>query len=616
VVEVAVILSGIRQLVRVGSAANAALIQHEIDGDVLVPALQAVRPETRVDLIKEIFSHPDRAARLEAGGDLDGFWDFAKDEPSALRAGAEDVLYLAALEVKVQLYGKDTGVPVEQARAVTGVRVLRQWSEDAQGDRPLKPLPRFLLVLADSVLEVVGANPALLGVGGHGEKLVGSLATNLASLIPDDAEEFGPQSQFADRLLRLFLRGSLQVLHEQSDRVFSEQHVAQLARSFLEPVIAALPKDMLERQRWQDVADALAGPAARAAFEVLAANPQAFLGRDLDPSRAVGALTQGLLREAGRLGLRAVWSEAGAVALYRAALAVAVERPELFTQRAGDRTTEGIATSLLRGVAETLQRAPQPFAGDLGVALAVAVLDTLRGPGAALLPAGTVWEQAVSALVLDVANALHTGLHEPDAAALDALFSRDQLVRFARTFIGAAAQHPEWLGGRSRELAAVIRAVASARRADARGLLGPEAWIEIAREVIALAAADPGRLFPVDDAGEALAAALIADLLKVASADAAHGRAGLGVLFGATLQTAIGIALRGGVGRARAAAQRRPELAVLAELLCTLARERSEEVDSRAWLALYERLLPRVLDGESVRTKTQDALIALLAEGR
>lgn len=614
-VQAELVVAGIRGLIRAGKAANAALIQYEIEADVFVPELRSARGETRLDLIKEIFSREDQIGRLRPGGELADYWDFEHSVPRQLPAESEDVLYLAAVDVAVRLYGAENGIPEDRARAAAGARLLRQWSEDRDAKRPVKPLPRFLLALADAALEIVGANPSLLGIGGSGEKLVGALAANLASLIPDDADQFGPQSQFADHLLRLFLRASLQTLHDRSDVVLPQRHLSQLARNFLGPVVDALPEEFLAQQSWHEVASALTGPAARAAFETLAENPGAFLGRELDPDNAVGAVTQALFSEASRLGLGEVFSEAGAIALYRATLGVVAERPELFAPKGADRTTQTIAAALFRSLAETLRAAPGPFDDDLGVELAVAALAVLKEHGAGLLPADAPWEALISALVREVASAVSEGLDTRDPRTLERLFSRGQLARFGRVFVEAAASNPEWIAGGSPELANLVRAVASARRADAGGLLSADAWIELAREVAGEAAASPGRLFPVAERGDGLGAALIADLIRVASDDAARGRAAGGVLFGATLQAALGIALRAAASQATIAAARRPDLAALAARLCALARERSGEIGSAEWLALYRLLLPRILAGEQVLEKSPEALIALLVGG-
>jgi hypothetical protein len=110
---------------------------------------------------------------------------------------------LAALEIYTVRFAVEEKLPREQTLGATGATLLSQW---AQGKGPVDPLRRFLVTLADAGLELVGANPSLLGIGAPAEKLVGAIAANLSELIPDDAADFGPKSQFADRLFRIFLR--------------------------------------------------------------------------------------------------------------------------------------------------------------------------------------------------------------------------------------------------------------------------------------------------------------------------------------------------------------------------------------------------------------------------
>ena len=614
-VEAELIVAGIQALIRVGKAANDSLIQYVREEKFLVPPLGAEK-FSKLNLIRDVYiQNEELKRRISRPDDLGQYWSSPDDAPRKEPPESEEIIFLAALDARTRQLGWANGVPRDGARAVVGMRVLQQWKSDQlDPERPLEPLPRFLLSVADAALEVVGANPSLLGIGGNGEKLVGALAANLAILIPNDAREFGPQSQFADRLLRLFLRAGLQTLSDESDVVIPQRHLSQLTQNFLGPVIQALPRDFLAQQSWHDVANALTGPAARAAFETLAQDPEAFLGREFDPNNALGAVTKALFAETAKVGLGTVFSESGAIALYRAALGVVADRPELFAPRTGKADTDEIATSLIQSFAETLVKAPRPFNDDLGIQLAVAALGVFQEKGAAFLPQDQNWEKVASALVMSVANAVHDGLGRPDHDVLAQLFSRGQLVQFANVFIEAAAEHPEWIAGDRTELMAVIRAVASARKSDAGGLLSAGAWIEIAREVATEVAANPGRLFSVAN-GDGIGAGLIADLVAVAQADALGGRGSKGVLFGALLQAAIATALRAAASQSDAATAHRADLASLAKRLCEIARERPGQLGSAEWLALYRALIPRILGGEVVLGKNADELLAFLEQG-
>ena len=259
----------------------------------------------------------------------------------------------------------------------------------------MRPLGRLVSVLADVALEFVGANPGVLGVGGTGEKLIGAFAANLAEMIPDDADVRGPHSQFAEQVVGIVLRAGLDVLSRHPDAVVGSRHLQQLVRDIVPPVVRQLPAELSEQSRWRDVVEALVGPAAGAAIAAVAGDPWAFLGRDADPDDTLGALTHAMLDQANRQGLERRLTDSGWIGLYRAALGVAVERPDLF-RRSGVAVATGQA--LFEGLGAALAGAPPPFDGDLGGDVAVAALEAVRAGGARCLDA-TSWPQGVATLI-------------------------------------------------------------------------------------------------------------------------------------------------------------------------------------------------------------------------
>jgi hypothetical protein len=95
--------------------------------------------------------------------------------------------------------------------------LLSQW-EKSQG--PLDPMVRVALSMADVVLEYIGANPAIFGVGGSGEKFVAGLSTNLRELLPDPervdhwAEGGWAKFYFAERAITIFLHAGFKMIGE------------------------------------------------------------------------------------------------------------------------------------------------------------------------------------------------------------------------------------------------------------------------------------------------------------------------------------------------------------------------------------------------------------------
>src|SRR5262247_2813162 len=305
------IIFGIRALIRLAREGVAAFNQFERDRPALFP--DGLSADFRqIDFIRTTFI-PDHQDLLTGGGAFAKYW--AGTAPAKV-PGAMEALYIGAVQLFSEDQAKKKQVTPRKGVEIGGAVMIQQW---ASGKGPVGPVGRMVITMADVGLEFVGANPSLLGVGGNGEKLIGALATNLADMIPDAGDALGPKSQLAERFVGIFLRDGLKTL----------------IKNTLPPIIAALPANLADQARWRDVADALLGPAASAAISTVAANPRAFLGARFDPNQAIGALTQAMLQQAAKTGLKQEFTEAGFIGLYQAALGVAAERPELFLGRPG-----------------------------------------------------------------------------------------------------------------------------------------------------------------------------------------------------------------------------------------------------------------------------------------
>ncbi len=564
----------------------------------------------QIDFIRNTF-FPDHADLLMGNGAFAKYW--SGTAPAAV-PGAMEALYIGAVKLFAEDQAKKKQVSPRRGVEIGGAVMIKQW---ADGKGPVGPIGRMVLTMADIGLEFVGANPSLLGVGGNGEKLLGALATNLSDMIPDDADAMGPKSQLAERFVGIFLRAGLQTLNDQPGLVVREEHLQQLIRNTLPPIIAALPSGLAEQSRWRDVADALLGPAASAAISTVAANPAAFLGATFDPNRAVGALTQAMLKQAAATGLKQEFTEAGFIGLYQAALGVAAARPELFLGRPGT-SADQLASDLFAKVAGTLKTAAPPFNSDLGTALAVDVLDTVKQDGPRFFEKEGPWENTVGTMALQVIDGLKVGLTDPASGGIKSVLSQQQLVELARTFLAQAAKTPGMVAGGSTELQSIVGGVAKAMAEDKNLLLAPDDWLAIASVAAEEAAANPQRLFKINTTtpAGAIGTEVIKDLLSVAAVDLAKGgRKGGGVLFGATLREAITVALRSAAGNTKATVDNQVALKGLAETLSDLVRTHPEQYGSKEWLSLYQSLIGRVLHGGPIGALTEAEIRTVLEGG-
>jgi hypothetical protein len=610
-VDPTLIIFGIRALVRLWRGGAQAYAQYARDKAVLLPRL-TFPPFDDVDFIRAELLDPQQVWRISANGPLVEFWSTTLSRPDPNVPGSAEALYLAALQIFSERAARESGLLPERGREVAGEKLIAQW---AAGTGPVGPVGRFALTLTDVAAEFVGANPSLLGVDANGEKLIGAVATNLTQMIPDDAADFGPKSQFAERVLGIFLRAGLDALARHPDALVNDQHLQQLMQNTLPPIVQALPADLAEQSAWRDVAEALLGPAANAAVETIAANPRAFLGREFDPNNAVGALTQAMLTQASTMGLRERFSEAGALVLYRAALGVIVDRPELFAGQA-DRPTAQIARDLLATTAASLRDAPAPFDGDLGADLVAAALDSLRREGPRFLDAAAPWERGVAALAAQVIDGLASALRDPQTQRLRSPLSQPQLVELARSFVVQAAQTPGILAGNRSELTALVAGVAQVIARDQAGLLSPTDWLDVAAVAAQESLANPQRLFALAaGATAAPATALLRDLLALAAAETgAGGRDAGGVFFGATLREAMIVTLRAAAGNAAGAAAHPDVVKTLAQQLCDLVRAQPGRMGSKEWLCIFRSAVGQALDQGTV-PELSDAHVAQILAG-
>ena len=603
------IVFAIRTVIRVGRAATQAFNQYERDRKVLLPSLP------KVDFTDDEFIRTtlkDLAqARLEDKTDLGRFWSGFGLLPSDPRA--KEVLRQAALQLVAEEEAHSHGYLPEVGAEVVGGTMIKQWSESKE---PVPPWARLALTMADVALEFFAANPSVLGIGGNGEKLIGAFAGNLAELIPDDPEEFGLKRQFGERLVEITLRAGLETLSEHSGLVLRQEHLQQLVREALPPLIEALPQTLSAQSQWRDVVEALLGPTTQAALTVLAANPRVYFGPAFDPGQALGTVTQAMLKQASVMGLRNQFTDAGLIALFRSVAQVAAERPELFLGRP-DSPGETIAAALFVKVAETLKNASPPFSADLGIDLVVAALDGFRTNMPGFLDPQQPWEAMAATAAQQVLQGLADGFKIRGLSALHQLLSPRQLTDLGRIFVTQVSKTPHMLIGDRLELQAIVQGVAEAMAQDTHLLLMADNWLQLAEVAAVEAVANPGRLFKLapNSPGDAVATVLIKGLLAVAAAELqVGGRDAGGVLFGATLREAMVIALHAASGNAKGVLQNQQALQQLAQNLSDLVRGEPGRFGSREWLVLYRHLLPKTL-AEGPITLTEPLITQILSGG-
>ncbi|MBO9408641.1 hypothetical protein J7399_14480 [Shimia sp. R9_1] len=324
---------------------------------------------------------------------------------------------------------------------------LTQWATDK--DKPLPPLTRFALSFVDVAAEFISFNPGLLAKGGSAEQLVGSFAGQISSLLPDNGE-FGPRHRLGGRLAGLIFRAGLESFSSNKEVFITKEHQAELVDAISTPILDAFPEsgDFAQEIHWEHVLDAFAGPALNAAFEVVADHQTKFLGSKFAKDKLLGKLNLSVLNHLSTHGLEDAFTQDGVIALYRGALEVIAENPDLVFPDL--EANEVFVTSLVKNFATTLSDETLISKGDIddyGLALSLAALNAAKDNIDHLIrPGNDRLETVASETLRTVLVALTQGLG--DGQRLDEIFGQELALDLVRNVLDRVASAPDILGGK------------------------------------------------------------------------------------------------------------------------------------------------------------------------
>lgn len=599
----ALILFGIQSVIRLGRVTNDALEQWARDDEAIFPEIK--EPDfNRVVFVTRFFNRPENKDYV-LGDDAPyrNYWETpaVKRESTAI-----DTLFTLAVKIRVESSGD-----LNPTIVTGGAFLVKQWGPK-QG--PISPWARVILTAGDIALEYVSADPSILGLGGNGEKLISAYAKNLSDILPDDGE-FGPKENFAQRLTGVFLRAGLNTISRNPEWLISEEHLQELISSSVKPLVEALPDTITEQLKWREVADAIMGPAASAALQTVAKHQMAFLGSDFKPDKALGAVTQSLFLEAAKDGLKDQFIREGLIGLYKAALNVAAEKPQLFLEGEGPKVD--FARDLFSNFADVFRKSPPPFNGEVVVALAGASLEAVGNNVHRFVNDTDPWGQTaadmVQSLIVKFKDALDMN------KKLNSVFSKEQLIELGRILLSRMAETPQMVLGSGNEAwEGLLTAVAAAMKEDKNLLLTGNDWIQIVKTAADEAAANPARLFQLNpnDPEDILAAKLIGVVLKSAGEILkTQDLKGKTVLFGKTLREAIIIVLRATSGNPQDAQKTLTQIEELVKELNLFVAQNHNKFGNKEWLRLFRVLLGALLDGKGVPELTEESANDILQGG-
>jgi hypothetical protein len=598
------IISGIQAILRAAQAGAQLIGEHARDRKVFLPNLELPTGSRSVQLQLFLKENQQLISSFSA---LIAIWDDEREALSTTKPETVDAAYAVMLQhmAKNQLEqeGKESNEAEREAKMLAAGRMVEQWREER---KPPSAAIRMALTLTDISLEFVASDPSILGIGSRGEKLITAFAKNMTTLIPDDVTAFGTKANFADRVLGIFLRAGLAALSNNASTVFKDDDIAKLVEGVTKPIVEALPDSIDKQVAYRDLVDILAGPAAEAAFTLLAENTEAYLGKGFANDKALGAVTNALFESIKLTSHEGtivdVFSEQGLIRLYQAGLGVAVERPELFIG-GSDSAKQELFGDLLSGTATTL-RAHRRFKGPIGVSLAAMAIETVGDNAPALLKfnPNEPWEKVALTALEQVTAGLSDALKNLDASgspkgALKA-FSDEQLHELGRVVLSQAAKTPGMLGIQRSEVQAIVAGIAEAMAADDNLLLSADEWINIAGVAAQKAAANPGRLFGIstDDQGGVLAVMVISSVLKTAGdAWSAGGRTDLQLLYGETLEAVIEAVIEALAGNIAGLTQNQQIVEQFLQQQLADASANPEKYGSEGFLNVFRQLVGNVI---------------------
>jgi hypothetical protein len=599
----ALILFGIQSVIRLGRVTNDALEQWERDDEAIFPEIK--EPYLDREVYVNAFFNQTKYNHYVLGdaAPLAEYWSDSAVKP---KKTAIDALFTASVKIKAENDGN-----TNHTLAPGAVFLVKQWNP---GKGPISPWARIILTAGDIAFEYVSADPSILGLGGNGEKLIAAYAKNLSDILPDNGD-FGNKENFAERLTNVFLRAGLSTISRNPEWLVSEEHLHELISSSVKPLVEALPDNIMEQLKWREAVDAVMGPAASAALQTVAKHQTAFLGSNFKPDKALGALTQALFLEAAKDGLKDQFVKEGLIGLYKAALNVAAEKPQLFLEGEGPKVD--FTRDVFSKFAGVFKHSPPPFDGEVVVALASASLKAVGDNVHRFMNDTDPWGQTAADMVQSLTVKFKGALDTNEK--LNSVFSKEQLIELGRILLSRMTGTPRMvLGSGTEAWEGLLTAVAAAMKEDKNLLLKGEDWIQIVETVADEAAANPTRLFQLNpnDPKDILAAKLINVVLKSAGEILKIPELkGKTVLFGKTLKDAIIIVFRETSGNPQDAQKALTQIEELVKELNLFVAQNHNRFGSKDWLRLFRVLLNAMLEGKSFPKLTEESANDILQGG-
>lgn len=501
--------------------------------------------------------------------------------------------------------------------------------------------------IARTGLEILGAQPGLIGVRGQAEKLVAGIAQNLTTIVADQPLQ-GSTEPFGKRALALLFRSTVTTLAENPSLALRDEHWAPVVAAFVKPL-----QDQLAESadvRLQDFAldrleSLLRGPMALGALQALSAHADDVMKGRVGADTRSGVVVRQILTDVVRSSATGgdvirTFGALGVGGVLRSSLRAVEQRPELFVGAGADAKMQGFAAKLAGVLATT----PRPFGADSGLApeiagIALDAASSVIGRRLVQQSGSSDWEKAMADSGVAIVAAVFDGFKlaaKPDPRVADTaavsrdlfkgVFTRELAIDILKITASHIAKSPQMVmsGEPTPEATALAAGIARLVAQDTTGLLHAEDWRAVIAATLDLATKNPTALFgdrpsetPEAEIGIALTQMLFLSAREnFTAASAKPGR----LMFGATLRDALVTTLQASttvVLSLQAPDVRTARIDALAEFVRRISAaaagpDETLRMGAGEWLFVYRKYVAHVLDKGGAANVTDDMIRATL----
>jgi hypothetical protein len=503
------------------------------------------------------------------------------------------------------------------------------------------PWRSFALSMLDVSLDVLSAQPGLLGGGRRVQSIVASVVPSIAAAYDPDNKDISSRAHI---LPAVFAEAAIRTLIDSPHLISSQVKWQRLTTAVLIPLQEQVKNGKVMELFTAEgrIRELLEGPLANAALQVVSDHADDYLKGSAASDRLAGTVIRATLGEYLSLepetrNVRKVFGNDGIQLLLRHSLAAAADNPALFIRENASSRRDDQARKFLSRAADHIRTNGFPAAMDgvLAAQLMGVAIDAVSEHLLSRVKAGPdsnaqaqMGAEIATFLIRDITAGFRKAVLKPASPGLPAAsplerFGKPQLIAIVKIIAEYAARSPAaFLGEDSNpHVVLVAQTIAETLSLDEDGLLTAEDWQNITLACATAALENPNTLFARAAGGDVnglIAKRLIGMILTKAKENMSANKDRPGqVLFGRVLSEAIiatlDAASTGVLNIIEDEAKLKEHLAAVEDLVSRLnrlaaSRDTALIIGSREWIRIYKHYIADVLHrGQDAMTGLTDA---------